>query len=54
MSKYIVLLILVVALLFVPFWVFGQVFGTFDLAHITVPIEQLFARYQLHADELEK
>ena len=40
----------VLAGMFVPYWLTGQVFGTFDLAHITIPIEQLMARYQARAD----
>lgn len=42
-----ILLGIFTGLLFLPFWLRGQVFGTFDLAHITIPMEQLFARYEL-------
>lgn len=36
----------IVSAIFVVPWVQGQVYGTFDLAHITIPIEDLYARYQ--------
>lgn len=35
-----------VALPFVIVWLSGQVYGTFDLSHITIAIEDLYARYQ--------
>lgn len=42
--------VLMSALLFFPYWLQGDVFGTFDLAHITIPLEQLFARYQARGE----
>ncbi|MEK7556708.1 MAG: hypothetical protein AAB538_01905 [Patescibacteria group bacterium] len=39
-------LVVVPALLFVPMWVSGKVFGTFDLGHMAIALEDLFARYQ--------
>ncbi|MDP3685813.1 MAG: YfhO family protein [bacterium] len=45
-----VALFALVAALFVPWWLQGRVFGTFDLASHTIPIEDLFARYQRAGD----
>lgn len=40
----------VLALFFVLPWVQGQVYGTFDLSHITIPVEDLYARYQARGE----
>lgn len=37
---------LIAATFFIPVWTRGQVFGTFDLGHLSVPLEDIFARYQ--------
>lgn len=47
---YVIFLVVVPLALFLPYWIQGKVFGTFDLAHITIPMEQLFARYQARGD----
>ena len=36
----------VTAVPFVVPWLQGHVYGTFDLGHITIPLEEVFARYQ--------
>lgn len=43
-------LMLVGSLFFIPHWLAGRVYGTFDLSHISVPIEDIFARYQSHGE----
>lgn len=40
----------VLAIFFVVPWVRGQVYGTFDLSHITIPLEDLYARYQARGE----
>lgn len=37
---------LITSAFFIPHWLAGNLFGTFDLSHITAPIEDIFARYQ--------
>lgn len=42
----VLLLMAGLALFFVLPWVQGRVYGTFDLSHITIPLEDLYVRYQ--------
>ncbi len=44
--KYISFLFFVLSLFFIPHWLKGEVYGTFDLSSITIPLEDIFARYQ--------
>lgn len=44
--KQVLFLFLVLSLFFVPHWLRGGVYGTFDLSSITIPLEDIFARYQ--------
>lgn len=37
---------LILSLFFIPHWLLGQVYGSFDLSNITIPVEDIFARYQ--------
>lgn len=46
-SWFVIIWLLIVPLfLFLPVWLRGEVFGTFDLGHMTIALEDLFARYQ--------
>ncbi len=39
-------LIVVISFIFIPHWLVGNVYGSFDLASITIPLEDVFANYQ--------